>query len=206
MFKQTKDKQVIGLTIEFNLSAISEWLNSSGQSKGVDKKNNYRNTKDPMFLRYYIDVLPNGQMSDMYFHRQKGIVSNNLGGIDYLENVSDDLKRFLKNTKIEILHWDHWRDFIALDVNRKLILSVPINEIAELQELVSGADTLTKKGWLAKYFEKKQKIKVPISFDSDNQPKEFMEVWRSRNSPQSIRYKNALATVSASTSNAEVTY
>ncbi len=114
--------------------------------------------------------------------------------------IDENIKSFLKNTNIERLHWNFWRESIILDVNQKSILIAPLAELAKLQ----GSGKFAKGG----YFEKEQKIKVPISYESatSNQPKEFIEVWRGSNSPRSVGYRNALASVSGSTMNFEVEY
>jgi len=199
VFRSKKDRHVVELAIEFNLSAIHEWLDKGGEIKDTEKMAKDWDS-DAVIQSYFIDVLPNGNMSDMYFHRRKGIISSNVGGVDYFENVDENLKRFLNNTKIERLSWNYWRTSLGLTANQKPVLCVPLAELAKLQ--VAGE---FEKGG---YFEKAQKIKVPISYESafENKPKEFIEVWRASNSPRSVGYKNALASVAASTLNFEVEY
>ncbi|MGB2580337.1 MAG: hypothetical protein WBC83_01450, partial [Minisyncoccia bacterium] len=132
MFGTKKDRGVVELVIEFNLAAISKWLNNNGETKDIEKIDNDWG-EYAVVRSYHIDVLPNGQVSDMYFHRQKGIIANIFGGTDYLRNINEDLKKFLKNTKIETLSWSPQREGLSLSVNEKTILSVPLDEIIELQ-------------------------------------------------------------------------
>ena len=153
--------------------------------------------KDSVIQSYYIDVLPSGKVSDMYFHRKKGVISNNIGGIDYLENINESSKRFTE--KIQVLAWESWREFLSLRVNKKPILLVPVAEIVELQ--VNG--TLKKGGHPR---EEEQKIKVPFSFHDNGQPKELIEILRHSASSRSVGFSNALGSVAASTLNFEVEY
>lgn len=198
MFKSKKDRYVVELAIKFNLSEIDKWLDKSGKIKDIKKPPKDFNGDD-VWLSYYIDVLPNGQSSDMYYHRKKGVVSANYGGIDYLKNVDKNIEYFLKNSKIERLSWSGWREFIGLDVNQKLILNAPVEEIVELQ--VNG---VLKNGGSLR--DKEKKIKVPVSFDDQNNPKKFMEAWRISPSARSIIFSNALGSISVSNWNDEVEY
>lgn len=200
MFRTKKDRHVVELAIGFNLSAISRWLDIGNfEFKDIEKIDKTWD-KDAIIQSYFIDVLPNGIASDMYLHRKKGIISSNVGGIDYLENVDDNLKQYLEypdGAKIERLGWNYWRSSISLTANAKPILLAPLAEFGQLQ--IAG------KFEEGGYFEEEKLIKVPISYTS-NQPKEFVQVWRSSNSTRSVGYKNALAQVSASTLNFEVEY
>jgi hypothetical protein len=199
MFSAKKDRQIVELTIEFNLSAISKWLDESGEVENVEKIEKNWGDDDIEKLSYYIDMLPSGQNSDIYYHRKKGVMSGNVGGIDFLENVDPNLEDFLKNSKIKMLDWGLWRQFIGLHVNKKIILLAPIEEIVELQ--LNG---VLKNGGSLK--DEETKIKVPILFDDKNNPKEFIEIWRGSSSDRSIGFSNALGLVSASTLNFEVEY
>ncbi len=49
-------------------------------------------------------------------------------------------------------------------------------------------------------------IDVPYSFDDNNNPKEFMKIWRGSASHRSLGYGNALGHISFSTLNFEVEY
>jgi hypothetical protein len=197
MFGQKKDRKVVELTIVFNLSAISKWLDTNSEIEDIEKLEKDWDG-DAVKLSYYIDVLPNGQSGDMYYHRKKGIISGNVSGIDFLENVDQSLKSFLKDNKIHVLAWKPWRQFMRLDVNNKPILLVPIEEIVELQinRLKNGGSVR----------DEEKKIKVPILFNEQNNPKKFIEIWRGSPSDLSVGFHNALAWVSASSLNFEVEY
>lgn len=198
MFKPKTDRQIVELAIEFNLSAISKWLDENDEIEDIEKIPKDWGS-DAVTLSYYVDILPNGQNSDMYFHRKKGVISGNVGGIDFLENVDKDLEQFLKSSQIKMLSWSPWRQFIGLDVNKKTILLAPVEEIVELQ-----VNRVLKNGGSIKDEEKK--IRVPLSFDDQNNPKEFIEIWRGNASDRSVGFSNALGSVSASTLNFEVEY
>lgn len=198
MFKVKKDRNVVELAIEFNLTAINKWLGDFGEIKDIEKIEKDW-AVDAVKMSYWIDVLPSGQNSDMYYHRKKGVISGNVGGIDFLENVDKNLEFFLKNSEIKILEWRIMGDTLGLAVNKKLILLAPIVEIVELQ-----VNRVLKNG--STVLDGESKIKVPISFDDQKNPKEFMEIWRSSNSNRSIGFSNALGCVSASTLSFEVEY
>lgn len=120
-------------------------------------------------------MFPIGNIDNAYFHRNKGIISQNIGGIDFLENAKEDANKNL------------------------ILLTPPLAEVVELET----------KGVLSKLCGVKDedtKIKVPVSFDDNNNPKEFMEIWRGSASDRSLGYGNALAHVSFSTLNFEIEY
>lgn len=198
MFNTKKDRQIVELCIEFNLTAIDAWLEAGSIIEDIEKIPKDWNSND-IKLSYYIDVLPNGQNSDMYFHRKKGVMSGNVGGIDYLENVDEDLKYYFKKSKIKVLSWLPWRQFIGLDVNQNAILLAPVEEIVELQ-----TNRVLKNGGSIR--DEDKKIRVPILYDDQNNPKEFTEIWRGSASDRSIGFSNALGSISASTLNFEVEY
>jgi hypothetical protein len=192
MFGSKKDRYIVNLVIGFNLTAIDKWLNGGGEMKNIEKIE--KDWKHTINKSYRIDVLPNGR--DMYFHREKNLIDNRVDGIDFLENASEDIKRFVKNSKIEKLEWSYWRQYISLRVNDKPILLAPIVEMAELQiagklskEDLFGMDRKT-----SDLIE--NKVKVAYSFDSNNKPKEFEEIWRWANA-QGVCYDNALGQVRA---------
>lgn len=198
MFNTKKDRNVVELAIEFNLTAISRWLGENGEIKDIEKIEKDWGS-DAIKMSYWIDVLPSGQNSDMYYHRKKGVMSGNVGGIDFLKNVDKNLEYFLKNSEIKMIEWRILGDTLGLVVNKKLILLAPIGEIVELQ-----VNRVLKNG--GNVMDGEKKIKVPISFDDQKNPKEFMEIWRGSNSDRSIGFSNALGSVSASTLNFEVEY
>jgi len=199
MFNNKKDRQLVELVIEFNLTAIGKWLDDNGEIEDIEKIE--KNWKDSMIQRYFIDMMPNGQNSDMYFHRGRGVISSNIGGVDCFENAPVSMQNFCRRNKILSLQWGSWRQYISLRVNNKPILLAPLTDLAELY-----VDGELKKGGYPK--DDEQKIKVPISFESaeSKQPKAFIEIWRGSPSSQSVGYSSALGSVSASTLNFEVEY
>jgi hypothetical protein len=145
-------------------------------------------------------VLPNGQSGDMYYHRNKGIISGNVGGIDFLGNAPVSMQNFCKRSGIELIEWGRWREYLSLSVNKKLILIVPIEEFGILQlggKLSSERKTLGREITT---------VKVPFSFDDQGKPKEFMEIERSTNNDKAIGFGNGLGWISGSTLNYEVEY
>lgn len=203
MFNTKKDRSVIEVTIEFNITAIGEWLKAGAKFEDIDKikREKYGAWGDPVTQKYVIDMLPIGQSSNSYFHRNKGVISQNIGGIDFLENASRDIKYIAeKEAKIGVLQWEMWRGCLGLKVNKNLILlTPPLTEVVELET----KGVLSKPG---RIMDKDVKIKVPYSFDDENKPKEFMEIWRGSASDRSLGYGNGLAHVSFSTLNFEVEY
>lgn len=225
MFKSKKDRKVLEINIEFNLTAINKWLSENGEIKDIEITSK---SWEDCFVRFYnIDVLPNGENSDMYFHREKNIISNNIGGIDYLEGSEsglvrmeknlkyaskfsydeisrDDAINFLKNkNEIHTISWRRWREFISFEINQKPIILVPINEFGIL--MLEGKLKNTRE------FGKERKdgeilIDVPVLFSENDQPTEHIQVLRSSQTGESISYKNALCCVSASTLSFEVEY
>ena len=216
MFKSKRDRKIVELVIEFNLGAISKWLTDKGGIEDIEKID--KKCKDCVIRSYRIDVLPNGETNDMYFHREKGLISNSIGGIDYinksnegierfrggtmvgLQNVGDSAKRIVEDIKIWSLSWSRWRQFLSLEANKIPILLVPVEEFAILQtggKLDNHSKTLGRE---------ERAIQVPVSFSDDGKPKDHIEVLRSSASSESVSYHNALASVSASTLNFEVEY
>ena len=203
MFNFKKDRVVVEVTIEFNITAIGEWLKAGGKFEDIDKikREKYGAWKDAVTQKYVIDMLPIGQTSDAYFHRNKGVISQNIGGIDFLENANRDVKYIAeKEAKISVLQWEMWRGCLGLKANKNLILlTPPLTEVVELET----KGVLSKPGGVR---DEDTKIKVPVSFNDDRSPKEFMEIWRGSASDRSLGYGNALAHVSFSTLNFEVEY
>ncbi len=183
MFGTKKDRQIVELEIEFNLTAINKWLDKDGELEDIEKMKDW-NAGDSVVEKYCIDVLPNGQRNVMYFHRKKGVFSGSVGGHDIPKGAG----------KIEELEWYEWREFLSVAVNRKLILSVPVREIVELH--VAGKLLKDSGNYLDQL--KEQKIEVPVLFDDENQPKGFVNVWR-RSASKFVCYRNTLGSVTAST-------
>lgn len=203
MFNTKKDRLVVEVTIEFNITAIGEWLKAGGKFEDIDKikREEYGYWKDAVIQKYVIDILPIGQTSDAYFHRNKGVISQNIGGIDFLENAKEDVKYIAqKEAKISMFQWEVRRGCLRLKANNNLILlTPPLTEVTELET----KGVLSKPGRIG---DENTKIKVLVSFDENNNPKEFMEIWRGSASDRSLGYSNALANVSFSILNFEVEY
>lgn len=203
MFNTKKDRMVVEVTIEFNITAIGEWLKAGGKFQDIDKiqRKKYGDWKDAVTQKYVIDMLPIGQTSNAYFHRNKGVISQNIGGIDFLEDAKEDVKYIAEQeAKIGVLQWEMRRGSLGLKAQKNLILlTPPLTEVIELET----KGVLSKPGGLK---DEDKKIKVPVSFDNNNKPKEFMDIWRGSSSDRSLGYGNALAHVSFSTLNFEVEY
>lgn len=222
MFKSKKDRQIVEITIEFNLTAINKWLGDDSDIKDIEKID--KNWEDCFVRLYNIDVLPNGENSDMYFHREKNIISNNIGGTDYLEGSESGLIRMEKNVKyvskfsydeisrdeaigflknkneIHTISWRRWREFISFEINQKPILLVPIEEFGILMlggKLNNESKTIGRE---------ERFIDVPVLFSENNQPTEQIKVLRSSSTNDSVGYSNALCSVAASTLSFEVEY
>lgn len=203
MFNTKKDRRVVEVTIEFNITAIGEWLKAGAKFENIDKikREKYGEWKDAVIQKYVIDMFPIGKTDNAYLHRNKGVISQNIGGTDFLENAKEDIKYIAeKEAKIGVLAWEMWRGCLGLKVNKNLILLTP--PLAEVIELETQGK-LSNPGSIK---DEDTKIKVPVSFDDNNQPKEFIEVWRGSASDRSLGYGNALGHVSFSTLNFEVEY
>ena len=198
-----KDRRVVEIEIAFNITAIGEWLKAGGKFEDIDKikREEFGAWGDVVIQKYVIDMFPIGKIDNAYFHRNKGVISQNIGGIDFLENANADIKYIAtKEAKIGVLQWDMWRGGLGLKAHKNLILlTPPLTEVVELET----KGVLSKPGWVK---DEDTKIKVPVSFDDNNNPKEFMEIWRGSASDRSLGYRNALANVSFSTLNFEVEY
>jgi len=203
MFNTKKDRRVVEIEIAFNITAIGEWLKAGGKFEDIDKikREEFGAWKDAVTQTYMIDMFPIGNIDNAYFHRNKGVISQNIGGIDFLENANNDIKYIAqKEAKIGILAWEMWRGCLGLKANKNLILlTPPLTEVVELET----KGVLSKPGGVR---DEDVKIKVPVSFNDDKSPKEFMEIWRGSASDRSLGYGNGLAHVSFSTLNFEVEY
>lgn len=201
MFGTKKDRNVIELEITFNITAIEDWLKKDGDIKDVEKQNPEWDYSGDVFKSYIIDVLPNGNSADMYFHREKNLFARSVGGIDFnFSTGHNNLREIIKHAGINALEWRVWRQSLSLSANRKPVLLVPLDEIVELQ--VNGKLNNRKS------LREDELIKVPLVYESatENLVKEYVGVWRNSASDRSIGYKNALASVSAHTLNFEVEY
>ena len=214
MFNTKKDRRVVEVTIEFNITAIGGWLKAGGKFKDIDKikREKYGAWGDAVTKKYVIDMLPIGQTSNAYFHRNKGVISQNISGFDCLENAKEDIKYIAqKEAKIGKLSWDMWRGCLGLNVQGKtersmILLTPPLTEVVELERTgrIGRHEKATTD--IVKAITEEIEIDVPYSFDDNNNPKEFMKVWRGSASDRSLGYGNALAHVSFSTLNFEVEY
>lgn len=141
MFNTKKDRRVVEIEIEFNITAIGEWLKAGGKFEDIDKikREKYGAWKDAVTQKYVIDMLPIGQTSNAYFHRNKGVISQNISGFDYLENAKEDIKYIAqKEAKIGKLSWDMWRGCLSLGVESKtersmIFMTPPLTEVIELE-------------------------------------------------------------------------
>ena len=128
MFNTKKDRRVVEIEIAFNITAIGEWLNAGGKFEDIDKikREEFGAWKDAVTQKYTIDMFPIGNIDNAYFHRNKGLISQNIGGIDFLENANEDIKYIAtKEAKIGILAWDMWRGCLGLKANKNMILLPP---------------------------------------------------------------------------------
>lgn len=212
-----KDRHVIELIIKFNLTTINEWLNNGNKKNKINKVEDFEENEkhwdiltNDIIRSYYIDVLPNGQNSDMYFHREKGVFSENISGDDLLENVDEKTKLFIENTKIENLSWSFWHQYLTFDVNTfnpdnvgGLLFSIPLEKIVELQ---SSGRVKHHTEYTNLLLRDTKKIKVPVSFDSANQPKKSIEVWEIVDNQKVVKYSNTFCSVSVNAYNDGVKY
>lgn len=207
MFNTKKDRRVVEVTIEFNISAIGQWLSTGGKFEDIDKID--REWKDAVTQKYVIDMFPIGQSDNAYYHRNKGVISQNISGIDFLDDAKEDIKYIAKKeAKIEMLSWDMWRGCLGLNIQGNAIKSImlltpPLTEVVELETTGKLKKAPTN---LMKAMTEEIEIDVPYSFDDSNNPKEFMKVWRWSPNDRLLRYGNALGHISFSTSNGEVMY
>lgn len=206
MFNTTKDRRVVEITIEFNVDAIIDWLNSGGKSEDIDKikREEYGSWGNDVTQKYLIDMLPIGNISNAYYHRNKGVISQNISGIDYLRNVDDETKFRFKKAEVESLEWSTWNGQLLLMIRtakgKKIIAASPsLIEAIELErkgKLSNGGNLRNED----------EEIRVAISLNQDGSPKEFMKMWRGSPSSQSVGYGNALGHISFSILNFEVEY
>ncbi len=195
IFNFQGDRRVVALTIEFNLLAISEWLKSGASEKSGreywDAIEKIEKEKFDVIRDYHIDVLPNGKASDMYFHRAKGIISNQIDGWE----ANIDGERWYAD-KVEMLEWYYWRNFLDLRANDKSILLVPLTDFGDLQMY----GKIRNLGVVKEYGES-ELVKVPVRFvPNGDRALEFTHVSRTISHRQGVGYENALASVYAQSS------
>lgn len=205
MFNLSKDRQVVEAMIEFNITAINDWLESGGKFEDIDKIEKEWDD-DAVIKDYVIDILPVGTNSNAYFHRTKGAVTQNISGYDFLKNTDKGIRYYIDglDSQIKKFSWHMWRGSIGLkvfgDSEDRLILITPVlNDLLDLERKgkVSESDGPEGDGVL---------IKVPVSYYKENKPNETLEILRRSSCPQTVWYKNGLASVSFSVLNFEVEY
>lgn len=154
-------------------------------------------------------MFPIGKSDNAYYHRNKNVISQNICGIDFLKkdesfvSWNDENVTYVTKNKIGLLEWGIWHGGLALYADKNAILLTP--PFTELRELEAGTLPRPNKKTFGAGVED-TRIKVPISFDDNNNPKEFMDVWRGSQNENSLGYGNALGHVSFSTLNFEVEY
>jgi hypothetical protein len=204
MFNLKKDRKVVEITIEFNITAISKWLKAGAKIEEIDKIDNV--WKNSITQTYMIDMLPIGDNTDAYYHRAKNIINQNISGRDTLKNIDEQTKSYIVRLAPEIknLTWNLWRGSLCLNVwalgqDHPIFLSPSMDELVELHTKgeISNRKALGHES---------SKISVPISYNDDNTPREFMEIHRSSTCSQSVGYHNGLGSVSFSVLNFEVDY
>ncbi len=202
------DSHLVNLTIEFNVDRINDFIKRNGKitdksliDEGEEKDLSHSSLKKT----YNIDILPNGK-NDIFFHRSKSAFSHIISGYDYFDNSDGNVSVYIRNkiknksTKIRKFSWERWREFLSVKVTflgkrgemeQTLVALVPIWEIGLLMTDGEFKDLIS-------FDRKREKIKVPISFDSNNEPKEFIEMWKCIGGTGNwITYSNSLVTVSA---------
>lgn len=210
MFGNKKDRHVVEISIEFNITAIGRWLKSGAEF--ADIVNLDRDWLHAGIQRYVIDMFPIGQESNAYLHRNKGVISQNIAGIDRLGNMNnEEIKwRIEKQAEVEKLEWEMWRGGLTLHVwgiknteGYPIFLTPPLTEIVELER--SGKIKSHEKVPILAV-RKETEVDVPYSFDDNNNPKEFTKVWRWSGNAEEVSFSNALGRVSFSARKREVQY
>ena len=205
MFNTKKDRGVVEITIEFNIGEIGTWLKKGAKFEDINKIE--RSTRWDIKKKYVIDMFPIGKSDNAYFHRNKGLISQNIAGIDFLKkdesfvSWNDENVTYITKDKVGVLEWGIWHGGLALYADENpILLTPPLTELRELE--TEGVLSSKRSG----FKDEDTKIKVPVSFDDNNDPKEFMEIWRGSANKRALGYGNALAHVSFSTLNFEVEY
>lgn len=202
----TKDRQVVEICIEFNITAIIDWLKSGGKFEDIDqiKREEFGSWGNATTQKYLIDMIPIGKNSNVYYHRRKNLISQNISGIDFLGTLGEETKFFLKRAGVQALEWRQRKGSLLLMIHTEkggeLILTTPLlTEVVELE--TKGG--LSNPGSLQN---EDQKMKTAVSFNQDGTPREYMEIWRGSASSQSLGYGNGLGHISFSTLNFQVEY
>ena len=167
---------VVEVGIEINLNTLDQWIVSNGEIEDIALSEKESDIADEIYHRrthkFYIDILPNGQRSEIFFDRTKVAFSN---GFDGYADLQDNY-----------IEWSLWRQYISIKINEKPVLLAPVEELVDLQ--YSG----DLKGGLVNT---DQVIQVPIEFDGDV-PKRFINVLRDTLLfNRGVCYRNALASI-----------
>lgn len=199
MFNIKPDRQVVEITVEFNMFDILDWLKSGARPEDIGKID--RNWGHNMVQKYVIDMLPIGKTSNAYFHRGKGLISQKIAGIDYLNNADEETKFFAKKQKLEALEWSIWNGCLLLmihvDGQRKIISATPVlMEVIELEKTGKIKDSRNS------LRDEDIKISVPISLNEEGNPKDSIDMWKwyAILGQSSVSYGNGLGRISFSSS------
>lgn len=199
MFNTKPDRQVVEITVQFNIFDILDWLKSGARSEDIGKID--KNWGHNMVQKYVIDMLPIGKTSNAYFHRGKGLISQKIAGIDYLNNADEETKFFAKKQKLEALEWSIWNGCLLLmihvDGQRKIISATPVlTEVIELEKTGKIKDSRNS------LRDEDIKISVPISLNEEGGPKDSIDMWKwyAILGQSSVSYGNGLGRISFSSS------
>lgn len=208
-FKPKSDRRVLEITIEFNLEAISKWLNLGGKFEDIEKIP--RDWKNPVSKKYVIDMLPIGEESNAYLHRNLGVISQNIAGVDFLDAVNGNEKYFTKDKDVEMLSWDlHGGRFrLIVDYKEKgnvIFLTPPLTEVIELENTGKLKPHEKSSNDLRKAMTEEIEIPIPCSDGKNNEPIEYAKVWRYSGNNKFLRYSNALGRVSFVVQDSPVKY
>ncbi len=209
MFKKQQPKYIVQFQIDFNLSEVKDWIKEGGDIQKLGKNEPHwygemdEEIKNPFLNSYVIDIIPNSLGLDCYYHSKVGRITNNIGGVDYLENTTQEITDFCERNGIRKFVWGLWRQYITVKVNNKLALVVPLDKIIELQ--IKGK--LSRANFIHETLDNYGlRLDVPISFDDKGVAKETISVWHSTVSTESVGYFNEIVSISASTLNFKVEY
>lgn len=198
MFNLKKeDRRTIEVTIQFNLTRILQWLKSGGSIENINKINHGWDTND-IVQKYVIDIIPIERASNAFYHRNKGAISQQIAGTDYLRNIDESLKLFNRKQRLQAFKWKMSRVqgrgillMVEVDEEVKVILLTP-----ELTEVVE----LENKGKIenARNSTDDTKMSISTTIDNDGKPQEFIDIWKWHGFPSylSIVYGNGLGRVS----------
>ncbi|TSC79131.1 MAG: hypothetical protein G01um101425_768 [Candidatus Peregrinibacteria bacterium Gr01-1014_25] len=206
MFGHKKDRHVVELIVQFNLTAIDTWLHDGAKIENIEVGKKWQ-TED-IIKSYFVDILPSGNNSLIFFHRESKKFANSLAASDWINiedlmKVKSSSKSHGKKNEIQGFEWEFWHDFICTYVHvngtRAYLLAAPFDEIYRLHTV---GELETKK------FEGDSNvIEVPSRWDEKGgyDYKNSLKIQR-RCNQRSVGYSNSLACVSANVSNSQVLY